>query len=195
MPASLTSTGSSISKAASTTSSCAARGTLTRRDRGDAAVTPGRGEAAVVGVPDPEWGKPSPPLSCSPKASRRPRPSCRTGCARLRSTKTPQLIGFYDEMPYNETGKLLRVLRTDLAAAEEEQAPEGRWSASWRWSCASRLLRCLLRRLPASEEIEVVERRVEHSQQIFRHLAVTVGGSAKRSATCAAPRPTPRSCR
>ena len=44
--------------------------------------------------------------------------------ARLRSTKTPQLIGFYDEMPYNETGKLLRrVLRTDLAAAGEARAP------------------------------------------------------------------------
>jgi acyl-coenzyme A synthetase/AMP-(fatty) acid ligase len=35
----------------------------------------------------------------------------------LRSTKTPELIRFRDEMPYNETGKLLRrVLRDELSA-------------------------------------------------------------------------------
>ncbi len=34
---------------------------------------------------------------------------------RLRSTKTPQVIRFRDEMPYNETGKLLRrVIKADL---------------------------------------------------------------------------------
>ncbi len=36
--------------------------------------------------------------------------------ARLRSTKTPERIEFRDELPFNETGKLLRrVLRTELA--------------------------------------------------------------------------------
>ena len=36
--------------------------------------------------------------------------------ARLRSTKTPQLVQFREEMPYNETGKLLRrVLRDELS--------------------------------------------------------------------------------
>ena len=34
---------------------------------------------------------------------------------RLRSTKTPEHIQFRDELPYNETGKLLRrVLRQEL---------------------------------------------------------------------------------
>ena len=35
---------------------------------------------------------------------------------RLRSTKTPERIEFRDELPYNETGKLLRrVLKAELA--------------------------------------------------------------------------------
>ena len=38
--------------------------------------------------------------------------------ARLRSTKTPQLIQVRAEMPYNETGKLLRrVIKEELAAS------------------------------------------------------------------------------
>jgi fatty-acyl-CoA synthase len=36
---------------------------------------------------------------------------------RLRSTKTPERIQVRDELPFNETGKLLRrVLRDELAA-------------------------------------------------------------------------------
>ena len=36
---------------------------------------------------------------------------------RLRSTKTPERIEIRDELPYNETGKLLRrVLREELAS-------------------------------------------------------------------------------
>ena len=35
---------------------------------------------------------------------------------RLRSTKTPKLIRFRDELPYNETGKLLRrTIRSELS--------------------------------------------------------------------------------
>jgi len=38
--------------------------------------------------------------------------------ARLRSTRTPQVIEFRSELPYNETGKLMRrVLRNELAAS------------------------------------------------------------------------------
>jgi acyl-coenzyme A synthetase/AMP-(fatty) acid ligase len=36
--------------------------------------------------------------------------------SRLRSTRTPELIEFRAELPYNETGKLLRrILRTELS--------------------------------------------------------------------------------
>ncbi len=35
---------------------------------------------------------------------------------RLRSTKTPTIVDFRDELPYSPTGKLLRrVLRTELS--------------------------------------------------------------------------------
>jgi acyl-CoA synthetase (AMP-forming)/AMP-acid ligase II len=43
--------------------------------------------------------------------------------ARLRSTMTPEFVQFRDELPFNETGKLLRrVLRDELAAV---QGPAG----------------------------------------------------------------------
>jgi acyl-CoA synthetase (AMP-forming)/AMP-acid ligase II len=37
---------------------------------------------------------------------------------RLRSSRVPELVQIWSELPYNETGKLLRrVVRTELAAA------------------------------------------------------------------------------
>lgn len=76
-------------------------------------------EAAVVGVPDTEWGErvvaavvPAPGRDVDEaelQAHVR---------ATLRSTKTPERIAVVDQLPYNETGKLLRRrLREQLAAA------------------------------------------------------------------------------
>ena len=51
--------------------------------------------------------------------------------ARLRSTKTPEYIEFRAELPYSETGKLLRrVLRTELAARFRREAE--RWIAEYK---------------------------------------------------------------
>ena len=74
-------------------------------------------EAAVVGVPDEEWGEAvAAAVVLVTRRARRPKPSCSTGCEsgcarrarRSSSSSAPSC-------PYNETGKLLRrVLRTEL---------------------------------------------------------------------------------
>ena len=77
---------------------------------------PAVAEAAVVGIPDEQWGE-------SVAAAVVLRPGANASVSdlqdwvksRLRSTKTPELIQVRDVMPYNETGKLLRrVIREDL---------------------------------------------------------------------------------
>ena len=76
-------------------------------------------QAAVVGIPDVEWGErvvaavvPKPGAEVTEDELR---DYVRT---RLRSTRTPERIEFRDELPTNETGKLLRrVLRSELAEA------------------------------------------------------------------------------
>ena len=74
--------------------------------------------AAVVGIPDTEWGErvvaavvPSPGRSVDEEELQE---HVRRA---LRSTKTPERIAVVEELPYNETGKLLRrTLRDELAA-------------------------------------------------------------------------------
>lgn len=74
-------------------------------------------DAAVVGVPDEQWGE-------AVAAAVVLRDDRRASAAelqqwvkeRLRSSRTPERIEFFEELPYNETGKLLRrVVRERLA--------------------------------------------------------------------------------
>ena len=70
-------------------------------------------DVAIFGLPDDQWGeKVACALVCD---SSRPATAELTAWVqqRLRSTKTPEVWEFRDELPYNETGKLLRRLLKD----------------------------------------------------------------------------------
>jgi len=69
----------------------------------------GVADCAVVGVPDVQWGE-TVGAVIVPRAGRRPSVEelCDWVKARLRSSRVPTRIEFWEELPYNETGKLLR---------------------------------------------------------------------------------------
>lgn len=74
-------------------------------------------DAAVVGAPDQEWGEKIVAFIV-PRDGSAPEVELRDWVReRLRSTRAPEQIYFRPELPYNETGKLLRrLLRDELAA-------------------------------------------------------------------------------
>jgi acyl-CoA synthetase (AMP-forming)/AMP-acid ligase II len=74
-------------------------------------------DCAVVGVPDEQWGEAVAAAIVVRSGSRVDAEDLREFVKqRLRSSRAPQHVVFRDELPYNETGKLLRrVVREDLA--------------------------------------------------------------------------------
>ena len=79
---------------------------------------PGVDDAAVVGIPDPDWGEKVVAAVVPVDGAVIDEDGLRDFVrATLRSTRTPERIEIRDTLPYNETGKLLRrVLREELAA-------------------------------------------------------------------------------
>jgi len=79
-------------------------------------------QCAVVGIPDDEWGQriaavvvPRPGATLDAEAVRA------VARAGLRGSKTPDVVSFAGELPYTETGKLLRrVVQAELAGATVE---------------------------------------------------------------------------
>jgi long-chain acyl-CoA synthetase len=74
-------------------------------------------EAAVVGIPSEQWGE-AVAAVVVPRAGATPDVTALQDWVKqhLRSSRTPERIEFRDELPYNETGKLLRrVIRAELS--------------------------------------------------------------------------------
>jgi acyl-CoA synthetase (AMP-forming)/AMP-acid ligase II len=84
---------------------------------------PGVAEAAVVGVPDAEWGERIEAFVV-PVAGRLPAEEDLREWVRLRlrTTRTPQRVHFRSELPSTDTGKLLRrELRASVLSSGAEQ--------------------------------------------------------------------------
>jgi acyl-CoA synthetase (AMP-forming)/AMP-acid ligase II len=77
-------------------------------------------DVAVVGVPDAQWGEAVAAVIVLHDGQRAEAAELQDFVKqRLRSSRSPSQIVFREELPYNETGKLLRrVVRADLAGAE-----------------------------------------------------------------------------
>jgi acyl-CoA synthetase (AMP-forming)/AMP-acid ligase II len=73
-------------------------------------------EAAVVGIPDDEWGEAvAAAVVLVPQGAASEDELKDWVRERLRSTRTPEVVQFRAELPYSETGKLLRrVIKAEL---------------------------------------------------------------------------------
>jgi acyl-CoA synthetase (AMP-forming)/AMP-acid ligase II len=82
-------------------------------------------DACVVGVPDVEWGETVAAAVVVGEGLAATEPELQAWVrGQLRSSKAPEHIAFVEELPYSETGKLLRrVVKAELSATHGAVAP------------------------------------------------------------------------
>lgn len=80
---------------------------------------PSVADAAVVGIPDEQWGEAVAAVVVAKAGSSVDLDALKAMIqGQLRSSRVPQVIEIWKELPYNETGKLLRrVVKADLSKA------------------------------------------------------------------------------
>ena len=78
---------------------------------------PAVADTAAIGLPDEQWGERIVAVVVLHTGATATSEDLKEAVrAALRSNRTPDRVAFVDELPYSETGKLLRrVLRDDLA--------------------------------------------------------------------------------
>ncbi len=83
-------------------------------------------DCAVVGIDDEEWGQRiAAAVVLVPGSAATPEDIRSFARGQLRGSKTPDVVVILDELPYTETGKLLRrVVRDDLSRSPETASPE-----------------------------------------------------------------------
>ena len=86
---------------------------------------PAVADTAAIGLPDEQWGERIVAVVVLHAGAAATSEDLKEVVrAELRSNRTPDHVAFVDELPYSETGKLLRrVLRDDLAHLGDGSTP------------------------------------------------------------------------
>ncbi|UUZ76009.1 hypothetical protein LP414_31980 [Polaromonas sp. P1(28)-13] len=96
--------------------------TFTREVEDALASHPGIAEAAVLGIPDPEWGELVAAFVVTRNGNHVTAQDLATHCAeRIAGYKKPRVVQFVKELPRNATGKVAKFILRDTYLNDSQQ--------------------------------------------------------------------------